>query len=91
MTMTIRPTRTTDSLVCKRLTPLVIRSRFEQEAAFVQGLLKRFWPLVTVLIVLDFSHGPHPILPLHCTVKHYWSILHFDGESFGLTYGALKS
>ena len=35
-------------------------------------------------------HGPHTIMPLHCTGEHHRSILHFTGERFGLTYGALK-
>ena len=47
--------------------------------AFVQGLLERFCSLVKVLIVLAFPHGPHAMLPLHCTGSHAWSILHFSG------------
>src|SRR5262249_52564228 len=50
----------------------------------------RFWLLVKVLIVLACRHSPHAMVPFHCTVKHPWSILHCNGEGFGLIYGTLK-
>ena len=57
-------------------------SHFGHKSAFVQGVLERFWPLVKALIVLSCPHGPHAMVPLPCTVKPPWSILHFSGEHF---------
>src|SRR5215510_12552545 len=75
------------------LSPLIMKTSkvsFLIKIAFCSGFVG------AVLAACEGSYGPacphdsHAMVPSHCTGKHPWSILHCNGERFGLACGALK-